>query len=181
MRSVQSDDAAKVRDALAIRALSERYAQAVDAGDISAFLSVFTPDGHLVSNYRGGATHYRGWEELVEVPVRAKAMAPTTMHFIGNHLAEINGEVATGVTYCVANHLRDDRSNVVLMVRYFDAYRRDAAGEWLIVIDASTSNGPRLVRRTLLSSSARGSRPRACQARRGVVDAARLNGHYALT
>jgi uncharacterized protein (TIGR02246 family) len=116
MRFVQSDDAASVRDALAIRALCERYAQAVDAGDSAAFLSVFTPDGHLVSNYRGVETHYRGREELAEVPVRAKAIAPTTMHFVGNHLAEVDGDNATGVTYCVANHLRDDRSNLVLMV-----------------------------------------------------------------
>jgi uncharacterized protein (TIGR02246 family) len=132
MRYVRRDDAAQVRDALAIRALCERYAQAVDAGDSAAFLSVFTPDGHLVSNYRGVETHYREREELAEVPVRAKAIAATTMHFIGNHLAEVDGDNATGVTYCVANHLRGDRSNLVLMVRYFDTYRRGADDEWLI-------------------------------------------------
>jgi uncharacterized protein (TIGR02246 family) len=129
---VHSDDGASdLRDVLAIRALCERYAQAVDAGDSVAFSSVFTPDGHLVSNYPD-ETHFTGRDELAQVPVRAKEGASTTMHFIGNHLAEIDGDTATGVTYCVANHLRDDRSNLMMMVRYDDRYSRSSDGEWLI-------------------------------------------------
>jgi hypothetical protein len=52
MRAVRGDDvgASLLPDALAIRALCERYAFAVDAGDRAAFVSVFTPDGHLASN-----------------------------------------------------------------------------------------------------------------------------------
>jgi uncharacterized protein (TIGR02246 family) len=53
------DGASEVRDALAIRALCERYAQAVDAGDSAAFVSLFTPDGHLVSNYTGSSSEWR--------------------------------------------------------------------------------------------------------------------------
>jgi uncharacterized protein (TIGR02246 family) len=121
-----------VTDALAIRTLCERYAFAVDAGDGSAFVSLFTPDGHLVSNYGGGDWHFHGREQLAQVPVGAKGIAPTTMHFIGNHLAEVDGDTATGVTYCIANHLREDRSNLVQMVRYVDQYSRGSDGEWLI-------------------------------------------------
>ena len=54
------------------------------------------------------------------------------MHFIGNHMADVNGDTATGVTYCIANHLREDRSNMVLMLRYLDSYRRDPDDGWLI-------------------------------------------------
>jgi uncharacterized protein (TIGR02246 family) len=122
-----------VRDALAIRALCERYAQAVDDGDRVAFTSVFTPDGHLVSDFGGrDGTHFSGHEELERVVVRAKGLAATTMHFIGNHLAQADGDAATGVTYCVANHLRENRSNLVVMVRYSDQYRRGGNHEWLI-------------------------------------------------
>jgi uncharacterized protein (TIGR02246 family) len=129
---MEGDRMLEVRDTLAIRALCERYAQAVDDGDAAGFVSVFTPDGHLVSNFGGGETHYNGREELAEVPRLAKAVAPTTMHFIGNHLAEIRGDAATGITYCSAHHLRDDRSNLVMMVRYLDRYVRGDDGEWLI-------------------------------------------------
>jgi uncharacterized protein (TIGR02246 family) len=118
-------------DLLAIRALCERYAQAVDAGDASSFVSVFKPDGHLTSNATGRVTHYSGHEQLAKIVAGARSVAPRTMHFIGNHLAEIDGNVATGVTYCMANHLCDDRSNIVMMVRYLDRYER-SQGEWLI-------------------------------------------------
>jgi uncharacterized protein (TIGR02246 family) len=129
---MEGDELSEVRDALAIRALCERYAQAVDAGDAVGFASLFTPDGHLVSNFGGRDSHYNGREELSEVPGRAKGVAPTTMHFLGNHLTEIQRETATGLTYCLAHHLRDDRSNLVMMVRYFDQYVRTDDGGWLI-------------------------------------------------
>jgi uncharacterized protein (TIGR02246 family) len=139
IRSVQGDPgASELRDALAIRALCERYAQAVDANDRVAFASLFTPDGH-VDAYDGatmtpmpGWHEFRGRKQLAEIPEGVKAVAPTTMHFLGNHIAEVAGDHATGITYCVANHLRADRSNLVLMIRYLDKYDRTPEGDWLI-------------------------------------------------
>ena len=133
MSAMGSDQTAQPGDVLAIRALCERYAQAVDAGDGAAFASVFAQDGHLVSDYGGGETHFNGRDELALIPDGAKGIADTTMHFIGNHVADIDGDSATGVTYCMANHLRDDRSNLVMAVRYFDRYTRGSDGDWLIV------------------------------------------------
>ena len=132
MSSMSAGDASSdVRDALAIRALCERYAQAVDAGDSVAFSALFTPDGHLVANFLG-EVHFYGREQLAQVPVQAHADAATTMHFIGNHLAEVDGDSAIGVTYCIANHIGDDRTNLVMMVRYDDRFSRSTDGEWLI-------------------------------------------------
>jgi hypothetical protein len=55
------------------------------------------------------------------------------MHLIGNHLAQPDGgDDATGTTYCIAHHLREDRTNLVMMVRYLDRYRRATDGDWLI-------------------------------------------------
>jgi uncharacterized protein (TIGR02246 family) len=129
---MEREGTSETHDALAIRALCERYAQAVDAGDAAAFASVFTPDGHVVSNFWGSDSHFNGREEISQIAVHAKALAPTTMHFIGNHLAEIDGDTATGVTYCIANHLRHDRSNLVMMVRYLDKYVRGEDDQWFI-------------------------------------------------
>jgi hypothetical protein len=132
MCSVQgSDGASEMQDALAIRALCERYALAVDASDSSAFTSVFTPDGHLASNY-GGESHYHGHEQLAQIPGLAHAGVLMTMHVIGNHFAEVARDTATGITYCIANHLLEDRSNLVMMVRYDDKYARGSDGAWLI-------------------------------------------------
>jgi uncharacterized protein (TIGR02246 family) len=131
MRYVGDEDGiSEVRDALAIRALCERYAQAVDLGDGAALASVFTADGHLSSDYYG--RHYSGREELARIPEGAKSIAPTTMHFVGNHIAEISGDTATGVTYCMAHHLRTDHTDLVMAIRYVDAYVRGIDGAWLI-------------------------------------------------
>ena len=122
----------KLQDVLALRALVEQYAQAVDAGDSSAFVAVFTPDGHLAADDGVTVTDFYGREQLAQIPDGAKGIAATTMHFLGNHVVEIHGDSATGVAYCAANHLRADRSNLVMMVRYLDRYRRGSNGEWLI-------------------------------------------------
>jgi uncharacterized protein (TIGR02246 family) len=126
------DEVAELRDALAIRSLCDRYAFAVDAGDVPAVASLFTPDGHLASNYEGGDWHFHGREQIAETVIAgAKGIAPTTMHVVGSHHAEVDADTATGITYCIANHLRDDRSNLVQMVRYLDRFAR-SDGEWLI-------------------------------------------------
>jgi len=126
-----SNDTVQVEDAFAIRRLCERYAQAVDAGDSTEFVKVFTPDGHLVAHQGPDTTHFNGHNELAQIPVQVKEHAPASMHFIGNHIAEIHGESATAVTYCMAHHLQRDRSNLLMLVRYLDRYER-SSGEWLI-------------------------------------------------
>jgi hypothetical protein len=55
-----------------------------------------------------------------------------TMHVIGNHLADVHGDTATGLTYCIAHHLREDRTDLVMMVRYVDRYSPGSDGVWLI-------------------------------------------------
>jgi SnoaL-like protein len=119
-------------DAHAIRSLVERYALAVDAGNTSDFLSVFTSDAHLAYIDGTSITHFHGADELAQIPPPPDGGSPRTMHFIGNHLAVINGDAAHGTTYCRGYYLQLDRSVVVLMVRYADRYIRRADGTWLI-------------------------------------------------
>ena len=55
----------------------------------------------------------------------------TTVHFIGNHLIELdpeNPDRATGHVYCRAEHEQGDNW-VIVMVHYSDKYRRDD-GTW---------------------------------------------------
>ena len=60
----------RLEDVVALRALVERYAQAVDAGDSSAFAAVFTPDGHLAADDGVTVTDFYGREQLAEIPER---------------------------------------------------------------------------------------------------------------
>jgi hypothetical protein len=93
---------------------------------------MFTPDGHLVSDWGGNDTTSTAAMNSPGAPSARRGVAPTTMHFIGNHFAEIDVDEAMGITYCIANHLRADRSNLVMMVRYLDRFVRGSDGEWLI-------------------------------------------------
>jgi hypothetical protein len=55
----------------------------------------------------------------------------TTVHFVGNHLIELdpeNPDRATGHVYCRAEHEQGENW-VIVMVHYSDKYRRDD-GRW---------------------------------------------------
>ncbi len=126
-------------DVTAIRALAYQYASGVDRRDREGFLSAFRaaatlrvhrsgPDGdELVSTFTGH-------DELARVPELITRYA-RTFHFVGNHLCDINGDVATGEVYCTARHLTLDAqgdTDYVMLIRYRDVYRRDPGGPWLI-------------------------------------------------
>ncbi len=123
---------------LALRALVDAYAVAVDQRDAEAFVGVFAPDGILdvldAEGRRLGG--YRGHAELAQVTERV-ARYHRTLHLVSTHrcVAAPAGEVA-GVAYCEAHHLTpaddgdgwDDR---VLSIRYDDRYRHTIDG-WAI-------------------------------------------------
>jgi hypothetical protein len=60
------------------------------------------------------------------------ARYPQTLHFVGNHVCELDGDSATGQTYCLAHHLRSDGSTMLLVARYHDRYARAERG-WCFV------------------------------------------------
>ena len=51
-------------------------------------------------------------------------------HFVGNHRVELDGDAATGDTYCIAHHLTG-KDDYVMHIRYEDTYVRTSAG-WRI-------------------------------------------------
>lgn len=57
-----------------------------------------------------------------------------TFHLVGNHIYDIEGDVAKGEVYCVAHHVHGEpgaRKDHVMMIRYQDQYIRTADG-WRI-------------------------------------------------
>lgn len=121
----------------ALRNLAERYAQGVDRRDRDTFLSAFHPDAtlavHHPSEREDGIDVLRGHEQVGRVPELITAY-PKTYHVLGQSTYEIDGDDATGETYCVAHHLTPGRhggTNHVMYIRYVDTYRR-VDGEWRI-------------------------------------------------
>jgi hypothetical protein len=127
----------EIVDRAALRNLAERYAQGVDRRDREVFLSAFHPDAtlavHHPSEKEEGINVMQGHEQIGRVPEFIQVY-PKTYHVLGQSTYEIDGDTATGETYCVAHHLTPDRhggTNYVMYIRYADTYRRDG-GEWRI-------------------------------------------------
>jgi ketosteroid isomerase-like protein len=124
-------------DVLELNRLAYRYAAAVDACDVDAFLDVFAPDGRL-RTYHPDAEEpfvdFVGREQLASVPKLMREMFRRTAHLMTNHLVEIDGESASGTLLCTARHRStdpDDRTALIVVIRYVDRYER-RGGSWRI-------------------------------------------------
>jgi hypothetical protein len=114
-------------DRLRIRELVERYGMCADLRDQAQFGSLFAQDAVLTA----GGTDHHGPKEIAEVLNLLAERYPHSMHFVGNHIVELSGDEATGITYCLAHHLypKDDvQRDTLMLIRYHDAYRRTPHG-----------------------------------------------------
>jgi ketosteroid isomerase-like protein len=124
-------------DVVALNQLAYRYAAAVDACDVAALQSVFTPSGRLRS-YRPGAVEpfadLIGHAQLAAIPNAMRGMYRQTAHMMTNHLVDIDGDRTRGEVLCMARHLSADPADPVsinVVIRYVDCYAR-TRGKWLI-------------------------------------------------
>jgi uncharacterized protein (TIGR02246 family) len=114
-----------VDDWQSLRDLVAAYARGLDRREFDAVAHLFTPDGRLT--HRGRTT--AGRAPLAQA-FTALARYDVTTHFVGQQTVAIDGDRATGETYCLAHHL-DATGNRVLSIRYQDVFVRDS-DRWLI-------------------------------------------------
>ena len=116
------------RDAL--RRLVERYATAVDHRDVEAAAGCFVPDGRLTV---GDDATLEGRPAIVAALARLERYE-VTAHVLGHSNHAVDGDRATGESWCRAHHVYDDggaRRDRVMAIRYLDRYVRADAG-WRI-------------------------------------------------
>jgi uncharacterized protein (TIGR02246 family) len=114
-----------------LRALVERYAFSADRRDREGFAGVFTTDGVLAT---GQNRKFEGRQAIGGVLDHLDANYPHTMHFVGNHEVEVDGDIARGLVYCLAHHAyeRDEvKRDTLMVIRYHDTYVRTESG-WQI-------------------------------------------------
>jgi ketosteroid isomerase-like protein len=118
----------QVADRLAIRDLAYAYARAVDRRDWALARTLFTEDAVLVS----ARFELVGVERILR-GLRTVERYRATFHAVHNQSFAIDGDEASGETYCVANHLfeRDGQARKLDWgIRYQDRCRRGADGAW---------------------------------------------------
>jgi SnoaL-like domain len=123
-------------DRLAIRELIDTYARCADRRDAGGQKSLFTEDTHFVVYMEGQGS------EPTQILDGREALAPVfddlnryqaTMHFNGQSTIALDGDRATGESYCIAHHLFTDDGERKLMVawlRYGDTFVK-VDGAWL--------------------------------------------------
>ena len=120
--------AAEEADRLAIRELVDAYAHCADRRDAEGQKSLFTADTHFVVYMEG-----QGSEPTQSLDGR-EALTPVfddlnryqaTMHFNGQSTISLDGDRATGESYCIAHHLfteDGERKLMVAWLRYADTF-----------------------------------------------------------
>lgn len=123
-------------DRLAIRELIDAYAHCADRRDADGQKALFTADTHFLVYMEG-----EGSEPTQELSGR-EALTPVfddlsryeaTTHFNGQSTVTLNGDRATGESYCLAHHLfteGGERKLMVASLRYDDTFVR-TDGAWL--------------------------------------------------
>jgi hypothetical protein len=127
---------AELADRLAIRELFDAYAHCADRRDAEGQKSLFAENTHFVVYMNGQGT------EPTQVLDSREALTPVfdalnnyqaTMHFNGQSTVVIDGDRATGESYCIAHHLFTDGGERKLMIaylRYQDTFAK-IDGTWL--------------------------------------------------
>jgi ketosteroid isomerase-like protein len=126
----------ELADRLAIRALVDAYAHCADRRDADGQKALFTDDTHFVVYMEGEGTdasqELNGREALTPVFADLNRYEATT-HFNGQSTIAVDGDSATGESYCLAHHLHaegGERKLMVASLRYRDTFvKRD--GAWL--------------------------------------------------
>ena len=115
----------RIEAQLAIQQLAVRYAMAVDARDIDAWVACFRPDVDMGRHGAGREALRRYIDPLVRRFYRS-------VHQICGHRIELAGpgnpDRATGAVYCRAEHEVGEQW-IVMAICYFDQYAR-VDGEW---------------------------------------------------
>ncbi len=124
-------------DRLAIRELIDAYAHCADRRDAKGQMALFTHDTRFLVFMDATAAkptqELHGRESLAPVFDDLNQYV-ATMHFNGQSTILLDGDRATGESYCLAQHLKvgqdGQRTMMVASIRYLDELAKQD-GQWL--------------------------------------------------
>ena len=128
--------AAEIADRQAIRDLVDAWAHHADRRQPHDQAALFTDNG-TVTVYQGDPSsgepvqHLQGHAEMADAFKVLDAYDATT-HFNGQSTVTLDGDRATGESYCLAHHVKSEHGQATLLVisiRYLDTFVREN-GTW---------------------------------------------------
>ena len=123
-------------DPLEIRELVDAYAHCADRRDAKGQMSLFTKDTHFVvfmdARSEKPSMELNRREDLAPGFDELKKYEATT-HLMGQSTVILDGDRATGETYCIAHHVsasEGKRTLFIASLRYYDVFAK-VEGKWL--------------------------------------------------
>ena len=117
----------RLEDIEAIRTLRMRYHYLLNERQFGQMHELYTPDGVLDYGYIGRA---EGTEAIRDLVLRIPQKLQFVKQFIHNHMVDIDGDRATGISYLDARYARDGES-VIVAATFREKYSRLPQG-WRI-------------------------------------------------
>lgn len=137
-------DEARLRELLDKREIEEvllRYCRGIDRMDRELVRSCYHPDAtDEHGSFRGTVDEFLVWVW------RVLGRTSMTMHFLGNVLVELEGDVARSEAYGISHHRSDSgepTGNLIIGFRYIDRFER-RGGAWRIARRVCTTEWVRV-------------------------------------
>ena len=136
MSARASISGAEAADRLALRELVDAYAHCADRRDAKGQMALFTKDTHFVvfmdAKSATPSMELNRREDLASVFDDLNKYDATT-HFMGQSTVVLDGDRASGETYCLAHHVTASggkRTIFIASLRYYDLFAK-VEGKWL--------------------------------------------------
>ena len=120
----------KVEDTLALKRLVDTFSTLADVKDVKSQMDLFTDDAEVVSKTGDQTFRSKGKKEIEKAFSDYLALFDIVYHLNGQQTVDINGDQASGISYCFVTLIGNGKKNQS-GVRYHDTYVRQK-GKWLI-------------------------------------------------
>ena len=120
----------KIEDQLALKKLVDTFSNLADTKDTKAQMDLFTDDAEVISKTDGKTFKSKGKKDIEKAFADYLKLFDVVYHLNGQQTVEINGDNATGISYCFVTLIGNGKKNQS-GVRYHDTYVK-LNGKWLI-------------------------------------------------
>jgi len=121
-------------DAIELRTLVDSYAIALDELDAKGLALLWIDDGTVVVREEGPSSvpsAQFGFPVAARAIIKHLQSYSRTTHHVTTHRSSVDGDQATGTTYCLAHHIflgpHEQALDKILSIRYEDHFHREDA------------------------------------------------------
>ena len=101
----------KIEDTLALKKLVDTFSNLADTKDVKAQMDLFTDDAEVVSKTANQTFNSKGKDQIYKAFADYLALFDIVYHLNGQQTVEIDGDKATGISYCFVTLIGNGKKN----------------------------------------------------------------------